>query len=79
MVKGESVQWTKSTRSFDSHPLRAFIIRSIRSLIICIFATMWGGAMSVVDGRLASSHFGLLRALLSSSPSWYLLSALMPS
>ena len=39
-----------SLRLLDTHPLRAFIIKSIRSLIICISATMWGGAISAVDG-----------------------------
>ena len=79
MVKGESVRWTKLSKSLDTRPLRAFIIRSIRSFIICIFATMWGGAMSVVDGRLTFGRSGLLGALLPSGPSWYLLSALVPS
>ena len=79
MVKGELVRWTKSSRSLDARPLRAFIIRSIRSLIICISATMWGGAMSAVDGRLTSGHSGLLGALLPSGPSWYPLPVLVPS
>ena len=79
VVKGESVRWTKSSRSLDTLPLRTFIIRSIRSLIICISATMWGGAMFAVDGRLTSGRSSLLGALLPSGPSWYLLSALVPS
>ena len=35
--------------------------------------------MSAVDGRLTFGRSGLLGALLPSSPSWYLLSALVPS
>ena len=79
MVTGDSVRWTKSSRSLDTYPLRAFIIKSILSLIICISATMWGVAMSTMDGQLTSSRSGLLGALLPSGPSWYLLSALVPS
>ena len=79
VVKGESVRWTKSSRSLDTRPLRVFIIKSIHSLIICISATMWGGTMSAVDGRLTSDRSSLLGALLPSGPSWYLLSTLVPS
>ena len=79
VVKGESVWWTKSLRPLDTRPLRVFIIKSIRSLIICISTTMWGGAMPTVDGRLTSGHSGLLGALLPFGPSWYLLSVLVPS
>ena len=42
-VNDESVRWNKSLRSLDTRPLRAFIMKSIRSFIICISATMWGG------------------------------------
>ena len=79
VVKGESVRWTKSSRSLDTRPLRVFIIKSIHSLIICISATMWGGTMSAVDGWLTSDRSSLLGALLPSGPSWYLLSTLVPS
>ena len=79
VVKGESVWWTKSSRLLDTRLLRAFIIRSIYSLIICISTTMWGGAMFAVDGRLTSSCSGLLGALLPFGPSWYLFFALVPS
>ena len=79
VVKGESIRWTKSSRLLDTRPLRVFIIRPIRSFITCISATMRGGAMSTVDGRLTSSRSGLLEALLPSDPFWYLLSALVPS
>ena len=78
-VNGESAWWTKSSRSLDTRPLRAFIIKSIRSSIICISATMWGGAVSVTDERLVPSHSCLLGALLPSSLSWFLLFALVPS
>ena len=79
VVNGESDQWTKSSRSLNTRPLRAFIIKSIYSLIICISVTMWGGAISAVDGRLMSCCSSLLGALLPSGPSWSLLSALVPS
>ena len=79
VVNGESVWRTKSSRSLDTLPLRAFIIKSIRSFIICISATMWGGAVSVMDGRLMSYRSSLLGTLLPSGPSWFLLSALVPS
>ena len=78
MVKGESVQWTKSSRSLDTLPLKVFIIRFIYALIIYIFATMWGGAMSgqMDDSRGRSS---LLGAWLPSDPSRYPLFAFVPS
>ena len=79
VVKGASIQWTKSSRSLDTRPLRAFIIRYNCSLIICISATMWGRAMSAVDGRLTFGWSGLLGALLPSNLSWYLFSTLVPS
>ena len=78
VVNGESVWRTKSSRSLDTLPLRAFIIKSIRSFIICISPTMWGEAVSVIDGRLMSCHSGLLGTLQPSGPSWFLLSALVP-
>ena len=71
VVKGDLVRWTKSSRSLDTYPLRAFIIKSIRSFIICIFVTMWGRAMSAVNGRLTSGRSGLLGAWLPFGPSWY--------
>ena len=79
VLKGESVWWTKLSRSLDTRLLRAFIIRSIRSFIIYISATMWGGAMSAIDGRLTFGRSGLLGALLPFGHSWYLLFALVPS
>ena len=78
-VKGEFVWWTNSSRSLDIHPLGAFIMKSIRFFIICIFAIMRGGAVSVTDGRLVSCRSYLLGALLPSGPSRFLLSALVPS
>ena len=68
MVNGESVRWTKSSRSLDTHPLKTFIIKSIRSFIIYISTKMWGGAISMMDGRLMSCRSGLLGALLPSGP-----------
>ena len=53
--------------------------RSIYSFIICISATIWRGVVSAPNGRLVSCRSCLLRALLRSRPSWFLLSALVPS
>ena len=75
VVKGESVQWTNSLRSLKTRPLRAFIMKSICSFIICISATMYGGAVSAVDGRLVFCRSCLPRVLL---PSWSILLALVP-
>ena len=61
-VNGESVWWTSSSRSFNTHPLRAFIMKSILSFIICISTTIWGGAVSVPIGRLVSYRSCLLGA-----------------
>ena len=55
------------------------IHQSIRSFIICISTTIWGGTVSVPDGWLISCRSCPLRALLPSSPSWFLLLALVPS
>ena len=79
VVNGESVRWTKSLRSLDTRPSRAFIIKSIRSFIICISATMWGVAVSMMDGQLVSCRSSLLGVLLPFNPSWSLLSTLVPS
>ena len=65
--------------SIDTCPLRAFIMKSIHSFIICIFATMYSCAVSVTDERLVSCCFCLLEALLPFGPSWFLLSAPVPS
>ena len=48
------------------------------SFIICISATIYGGAVSAIDGRLVSCHSCLLGALLPSGPFWFLLLALVP-
>ena len=66
VVNGESVLFTKSSRSLDAHPLRAFIIISICSFITSIFATIGGGAVSMRDGRLKFCCSGLLGVLLPS-------------
>ena len=68
-VNGESVQLTRSSRSLDTCPLRAFIITSICSFIACIFATTGGRVISVKDGMLKFCRFSLLEALLPSGPS----------
>ena len=69
VVKGESVQWTNSSRSFDTRPMRVFIIKSIYSFIICISATMCSGAVFATGGQIISCHSCLLEALLPSGPS----------
>ena len=76
VVNGESVLFTKSSRSLDTRPLRAFIITSICSFIACISATIGGGAVSMRDGRLKFCRSGLLGALLPSSFSCSLCSEL---
>ena len=63
VVNGESVLFTKSSRSLDTRPLRAFIITSICSFIACISATIGGGAISIRDGRLRFCRSGLLGVL----------------
>ena len=76
VVNGESVLSTKSSRSFDTRPLKAFIITSIRSFITCISATIGGGAVSMRDGRFKLCHSRLLSALLPSGLSCSLRSEL---
>ena len=78
-MNGELVLRTRSLRSLDTRPLRAFIMKSICSFIICISATMWSGAVFVMDGRHVSCRFGLLGMLLPFGSSWSFLSALVPS
>ena len=78
VVKGESVWCTNSSRSLDSRPLRAFIMKAICSFIICISTIMCGGVVSTMDGWLVSCWSCLLEALLPSSPSRSLLLALVP-
>ena len=78
-VNDESVQLTKSSRSLDTRPLRAFIITSICSFIASISVTTSGEIISMRDRRLIFCHFGLLGALLPSSPSRSRHSALVPS
>ena len=65
-VNGESVLLTKSSRSLDTRPLRAFIMTSICSFIACISAMIGGGVASMRDGRLRFCRSGLLGALLPS-------------
>ena len=78
-IKGEFVRWTNLSRSLDTHPLKVFIMKSIIFFIICILATMCGGAVFMMDKRLVSCRSCLLGALLPSSPSLSLLSVLVPS
>ena len=64
VVNNESVLFTKSSRSLDTCPLKAFIITFICSFIACISATMGGGTVSIRDGRLKFCRSGLLSVLL---------------
>ena len=68
-VNGESVRLTRSSRSLDTRPLRAFIITSICSFIACISATTGGGVASMRDGRLTFCRSSLLEVLLPFGPS----------
>ena len=79
VVNSESIRLTRSSRSLDTHPLRAFIITSICSFIACISVTICGGAISVRDGRLIFCRSDLLGALLPFGPSQSRHSALVPS
>ena len=65
-VNGESILFTKSSRSLDTYPLRAFIMTSICSFIAYIFAIIGGGVASMRDGRLRFCRSDLLGALLPS-------------
>ena len=79
VVNGESIQLTRSSKSLDTRPLRAFIITYICSFIACISAIIGSGAVSTREGRLTFYRSGLLGALLAWGPSWFLLSVLVPS
>ena len=78
-MNGELVQLTRSPRSLDTRPLRAFIITSICSFIACISAATGSGVTSMRDGRLTFYRSDLLGALLPSNPSWFRRSALVSS
>ena len=65
-VNSESVLFTKSSRSLDTRPLRAFIMTSICSFIACISAIIGGEVASMRDKRFRFCRFGLLGALLPS-------------
>ena len=65
-VNSESVLFTKSSRSLDTRPLRAFIMTSICSFIACISTIIGGGVASMRDGRLRFCRSGLLGELLPS-------------
>ena len=75
-VNGESVRLMRSSKSLDTHPLRAFIITSICSFIACIFTKTGGGVASTRDGMLTFRRSSRLGALLPSGPSWSRRSAL---
>ena len=77
-VNGESVLFTKSSRSLETRPLRAFIMTSICSFIACIFARMDGRVASVREGMLEFRLSVLLGSLLPSCFSSPLLSKLSP-
>ena len=79
VVNRESIRLTRSSRSLDTHPLKAFIITSICSFIACISATIGGGVASMRDGRLKFCRSSLLGALLPSGPSRSRHSALVSS
>ena len=68
-VNGESVWLIRSSRSLDTHPLRAFIITSICSFIACISVKTGGGVTSTRDGMLMFRRSSRLGALLPSGPS----------
>ena len=78
-MNGESVRLTRSSRSLDTRPLKAFIITSICSFIAYISTTIGGGVASMRDVRLTFCRSSLLRALLPSGPSWSRRSALVSS
>ena len=75
-VNGESVRLTRSSRSLDTRPLRAFIITSICSFIACISSKTEGGVASMRDGMHTFRRSNRLGALLPSGPSWSRRSAL---
>ena len=77
-MNGESVLFTKSSRSLETRPLRVFIMTSIYSFIACISARMGGGAVSMREGMLKFRRFGLLGSLLPSGLSGPLRSELSP-
>ena len=77
-VNGESVLFSKSSRSLETRPLRAFIITSICSFIACVSAKIGGGAVSIREGMLKFRHSGLLGSLLPSGLSGPLRSELSP-
>ena len=78
IVKGESVLFTKTSRSLETHPLRAFIMTSICSFIACIFTRMGGRVVSMREGMLKFRCSGLLGSLLPSGLLGPLCSELSP-
>ena len=78
IVNGESVLFTKSSRSLETCPLRAFIIASICSFIACISAKIGGRVGSMREGMLKFRRSGLLDLLLPSGLSGPPRSELLP-
>ena len=72
-MKGKSVHWISLSKLVDTRTLRAFIIMSIFSFIVCISCAMRNTSTSSSKGRLVSYWSHLLTALLSSwsSFSWW--------
>ena len=77
-MNGESVLFTRSSRSLETRPLRAFIMTSIYSFIACISARMGGGVAFVREGMLELRLSVLLGSVLPSYFSGSLLSELSP-
>ena len=71
-VKGESVQWTSSSKLVDTQLFKAFIIISIFTFIIYISCVMPNSPTSSSEGRLVPCWSHLLTTLYSSwlSLSW---------
>ena len=77
-MNGESVLFTKSSRSLETHPLRAFIMTFICSFIAYISTRMGGGVASVREGMLKFRLSVLLGSLLPSCFSSPLLFGAVP-
>ena len=77
-MNGESVLFTKSSRSLETRHLRAFIMTSICSFIAYISARMGGGVVSMREGVLKFRRSDLLGSLLPSDLSGPLRSELSP-
>ena len=65
-MNGESVLFTRSSRSLETRRLKAFIMTSICSFIARISARMGGGVAFVKEGMLEFRFSVLLGSLLPS-------------